>query len=182
MYTTQDIEKNPIRLFELPNTLAGDATVTIMVQCVVTWLIELILVSNDLRTGSVQAIGFIEEPTNWFLRWYMLLDDHELSGTPSRPRPVKWLVFLFKHVLRALMIGVISWCLLWGPSVGILTAVGEKRGGDWYFQKTWAPQIFKGILGGVLGLISTPPMAALWVVRAGWLKKRTAELETAPPT
>ena len=178
MYTTQDTAKNPIRLFQLPNTLAGDAVVTIFLQCIITWMIELVLVSHDLRTGSVQPAGFLPEPTNRLLRWYLLLDDHKLQGRRKRSRPEKWFLFLVKHGLRAAAVGVVAFILLWGPSVGILTAVGRRCGGDWCFEKQWAPQAFKAILGGVHALITTPPMAALWVFRAGWLKKRAAEIES----
>lgn len=166
MYTTQNLDKHPIRLFQLPNTLAGDAAVTIIVQCIITWLIELILVNRDIKSGHVQPIGFIPEPENRVLRWYMFLDRKKELNEPGSVG--HWAFFLFSQVLRAFIVAVISFCLLWGPCVGILTAVGTKRGGDWYFTAKWAPQIFKLLLGGILGLLTTPPFAVFWLVRAGW--------------
>lgn len=76
MYTTTD---DPIRLWQFPNTLAGDTAVTIIVQCLMTWMIEMFIVNRDLRKGNIQPIGFITEPSSTerlsrWIRWFMLLD------------------------------------------------------------------------------------------------------------
>ncbi|KAJ9151303.1 hypothetical protein NKR23_g3201 [Pleurostoma richardsiae] len=169
MYTTQNTNAHPIRLFQLPNTLAGDAAVTIIVQCIITWLVELVLVNRDLRSGRVQPIGFLPEPSLPVLRWFLFLDR---TGQASEPGGLAhWAFFLFSQVLRGFLISVASFCVVWGPCVGILTAVGERRGGDWYFEKKWAPQVFKLLLGGVLGVLTTPPIAGFWLVRCGWALK-----------
>jgi hypothetical protein len=170
MYTTQDTRANPIRLFELPNTLAGDATVTIIIQTLVTWLLEYHLVMRDLKHGTVAPIGFVEKPKNIFLRWFAFLPLQEESEvSPVRPSS-RWDIprSMFLHALRAMVIAIIGFVLLWPASVGILTRVGSKSGGDWQFEQKWAPQVFKLILGGVLALVTTPPMAALWLIKAGW--------------
>ncbi len=166
MYTTQDITVHPIRLFQLPNTLAGDAAVTIIVQNIVTWLIEMIIVTGDLRHGKLAPIGFIEPPKNRLLRWFMFLDGQESAATPGAVR--HWPIFLLSQALRGFLFAVAGFILTWGPSVGILTAVGTRSGGDWVFEKKWAPEVFKLILGGVLALLGTPPMAFFWMLRAGW--------------
>ncbi len=142
---------------------------TLVIQCLITWLVELVLVSRDIQTGMVPPIGFVAEPENKFLRWFMFLDCserlHEPGTVAHRAR------FLFSQVMRALIVFVVSFCLFWGPCVGILTAVGHRQGGDWYFERTWAPQIFKLILGGVLALATTPLFAIFWLVRCGWAVK-----------
>ncbi|KAH8879599.1 hypothetical protein GQ53DRAFT_789162 [Thozetella sp. PMI_491] len=171
MYTTQDTTLHPIRLFELPNTLAGDAAVTIILQCIVTWLIEFVMVTGDLRNGKLAPIGFVAPPNNRFLRWFMFLDAQQKAVKPGRVG--HWPLFLAAHALRGFIIAVPSFILLWGPTVGILTAVGARSGGDWEFSNKWAPEIFKLILGGVLGLLATPPMAAFWMMRAGWPVDKT---------
>lgn len=206
MYKTIDTEKSPIRVFEFPNTLAGDATVTIFIQCIMTWFIELVLVNRDLRSGHIQPIGFIREPNNALLRWFLLLDrrrrptsssvDSTAGGTTSDDdlrRPLSsphnpehchcehhseqyeigswkhWAVFLVSQLIRALMVGVLMWMLMWGPSIGILIAVGDKRGNDWWFDSSsWAPPVFKLVFGGVLALLTTPLFASFWLVRCGW--------------
>lgn len=170
MYTTQDTARKPIRLFELPNTLAGDAAVTIIIQCIVTWLIELALVGRDLKTGAVQAIGIFREPSGRIARWFFFLSDEEADS--PRSSAAFWLGFMVNQILRGFIFAVASFLLLWGPSVGILAAVGERSGGDYVYPKQWTPQIFKGVLGGVLGLLTTPAMAAFWLLRSGWIARR----------
>ncbi len=181
MYTTQDLTKSPIRLFQLPNTLAGDAAVTIIIQCIITWLIELVLANRDLARGGVAPVGFIRQPTDRFLRWFMFLDRQSEAAKPGSVS--HWLSFLSSQVLRALIVAFVSFCLLWGPSVGILTTVGTRSGGDWVYEATWTPQIFKLILGGVLALLTTPPFALFWLVRAGWaLQTNEAVGVVVPPS
>lgn len=168
MYTTTD---DPIRLFEFPNTLAGDTTVTILLQCVVTWLLEMLLVNSDLRRGKVQPIGFISEPaptSHRALRWFLLLD---LPKTLRHREHSAWRQFLYRgptQVLRALLVGVVCFVLFFGPCVGVLTAVGVKEGGDWVFASRWAPEVFKLVLGGLLGLVTTPAFAVFWMAKCGW--------------
>lgn len=173
MYTTQDTTKKPIRLFKFPNTLAGDAAVTIILQCIITWLIELVLVRQDLKTGVAQAIGVFREPSHRLARWFFFLSDEE-AGPASRGAAALRVKFLVGQVLRGFLFAVVFFLLLWGPSVGILAAVGERSGGDYVYPKRWTPQIFKGVLGGVLALLATPAMAAFWLLRSDWMAKRVS--------
>lgn len=64
---------------------------------------------------------------------------------------------------------VVAFVVLWPISVGALTAVGTRSGGDWVFHPVWAPQVFKLVLGGVLALLQTPVFASFWLVREGWV-------------
>ncbi|KAH7129947.1 hypothetical protein B0J13DRAFT_678985 [Dactylonectria estremocensis] len=166
MYTTQDTAKNPVRLFQLPNTLAGDAAVTIFVQCILTWFVEKGLVAYDLDRRSVQPMGFVPEPTLRWQRWFFFLPTSvEEKGevvTPSR------LASLLQQALRGLILAVFGFLLLWPAGVGVLTALGQKTGGDYTYADRWTPQVFKFVLGGLLGLFTTPLMAAFWLVKAGW--------------
>jgi len=146
MYTTQDTTKNPIRLFQLPNTLAGDAAVTIIIQCILTWFVEWGLVAHDLSNRSVQPIGFISEPTRPILRRLFLLDNHQ---------PSTRLTNVAQQALRGFLLSVVSFALR--------------------FEDRWIPQFFKFVLGGTLGLLTTPLMAMFWLVKAGWGAQRTHE-------
>lgn len=167
MYTSQDTDKNPIRLFQMPNTLAGDAAVTIIIQCILTWFVEWGLVAYDLSNRSVQPIGFVAEPSRPLLRWLFFLDE--------RHQPSTRLANVAMQALRGFMLCVPTFLLLWPISVGILTAVGVKNGqGDYDFDAKWTPQFFKFVLGGVLGLLTTPLMAIFWLLKAGWEAKRGA--------
>lgn len=64
MYTSHPPESPapPILLFHLPNSLAGDAAVTIILQTVITWLVELFLVGRDLERGGIAPVGFVGIP------------------------------------------------------------------------------------------------------------------------
>lgn len=169
MYTTQDTKNNPIRLWQFPNTIAGDAAVTIFVQCILTWFVEMALVSYDLSQRSVQPIGFIAEPVRPWLRWFFLLPaETSQSHFDAKKRPAT--VFL-EGLLRGFMLSVVAFILLWPPAVGIMTALGEQEGGDRLFADRWTPQFFKFVLGGLLGLFTTPLMAMFWLVKAGWQAK-----------
>ena len=167
MYTTQDTTKNPIRLFQLPNTLAGDAAVTIIVQCILTWFVEWGLVAHDLSHRSVQPIGFIREPARPILRRLFLL------GAANQPSSL--FANIAQQALRGFLLSVLSFALLWPVSVGALTALGMPGGGDYRFEDRWIPQLFKFVLGGTLGLLTTPPMAMFWLVKAGWEAQSTHE-------
>jgi hypothetical protein len=169
MYTTQDTVAHPIRLFQLPNTLAGDAAVTIIVQNLITWMIELVLVNRDLRGGHLPPVGFLPQPSNRLARWFLFLDRGKQLSEPGSLG--HWAFFLYSQLLRGFLVAVITFPIFWAPSVGILTAVGTRSGGDWVFEKTWAPQVFKLILGGVLSLVTTPLFALFWLARCGWAMK-----------
>lgn len=173
MYATQDITTRPIRLWLFPNTLAGDAAVTIFVQCLITWHIELFLVNRDLRKGGVHPIGFIPEPTSRVMRWFMFLDRPE--QTHEVRSIVHWLSFLWSQILRALLIAVAFFPVVWGATIGFLIIAGRWEGDDWYYDKVWTPQVFKLIQGGVLGLLTTPPMVIFWLTRCGWALKNNEE-------
>ncbi|KAF3018554.1 hypothetical protein E8E14_012610 [Neopestalotiopsis sp. 37M] len=170
--------KQSINLFQFPNTLVGDATVTIILQCVITWLAELALVNQDLRNARVQAIGSLAEPKNRLVRWFMFLDRAAEDDGSSKYEGgclAHWMVFLFSQVLRALLVAVVTFALFIGPTIGFMTLVGTRNGGDWTYVgtvhpslATWVPMMFKGILGASVGLVTTPLFAAFWMVRCGW--------------
>jgi hypothetical protein len=161
MYTTQDTSSKPIRLFQLPNTLAGDAAITTVVQCVLTWFVETALVRYDLRNRSVQPIGsFGPEPRRPWLRRFFFLDEAARNASP--------LASVGQGALRGLIATVLGFVLLWPVAVGALTAFGEPSGGDYVYPDRWTPQFFKFIYGGLLGLLTTPLMAMFWLVKAGW--------------
>ncbi|KAI0505849.1 hypothetical protein F5B22DRAFT_489708 [Xylaria bambusicola] len=169
LYHDKDTLTSPIRLFQFPNTLAGDTAVTIFIQFLTTWVIQSLLVNFDLRKGGVQPIGFLKEPRWQYLRWFMFLDRQE--QTLKVRSFTHWLIFLVSQAIRGLILAVIFFPVIFGVSVGLLTLVGAYEDGDWYFSPMWAPQIFKLVQGALLGLLFTPPMAAFWLVRCGWAQQ-----------
>ncbi|CAN8098213.1 unnamed protein product [Discula destructiva] len=173
MYTRTD---NPIFLFQLPNTLVGDLAVTIIAQTIVTWLIEMLIVNRDLRKGNIQPIGFVTEPDATIAshsrltraaRWFLLLD---LSKQQRKRRGSAYRKFLYilAQVVRAFAVSVVCFMIMAGPTIAILIRLGVKEGGDWVYASRWLPQAYKGILGGVLALVTTPFFAMMWMVKCGW--------------
>lgn len=222
--------KIPISLFRLPNTLAGDAALTIVIQVLITWLVEWLAVTSDLRSGKVAPLAW-EVPGR--VRWVLGVETgtgtgtggdgtgagqsgrdtpggdgdgetrrdtstdtntsttkHEtplptsqpissLSPTPtsssqSQPHPsptpkTKTPLPLPSHLLAILLLLLPTFALIFPPSLGILISLGTKTpaGNDYVFSTRWTPQIFKLVLGGVLGVVVTPFMALFWVLREG---------------
>ncbi|KAI1125568.1 hypothetical protein F5Y10DRAFT_227652 [Nemania abortiva] len=168
LYHDKGTNDSPIRLFQFPNTLAGDTAVTIFVQFLITWMVECHFVNWDLRKGVIQPIGFIREPRRKFIRWFMFLDRHVEAHEASSLK--HWLAFLLSQVIRSLVVVAATFVVIWGACVGFLTLVGKHHGEDWdwYYTPLWTPELFKLIQGAALGLFFTPPMAMLWLVRCGW--------------
>jgi hypothetical protein len=77
----------PLFLFSLPTSLVGDAAITTIIQCILTWLIPLVLVNLDLAQGRVAPIGFVPEPTSRWVRCLFLLDQHQREPNGGRKRP-----------------------------------------------------------------------------------------------
>ncbi|KAI1341144.1 hypothetical protein F5Y15DRAFT_25723 [Xylariaceae sp. FL0016] len=194
MYTTS--KEDRIALFQFPNTLAGDAGLTIILQCLVTWLIEAFVVNRDLCTGGVHPLGFIPEPRSRLARWFLFLDraaetETETKPDQSRPQtcnaadgaavvgsPSHWLLFLWSQVVRALLVAAAVFPFAFGASVGFLALVGrhDAGGGDWWYGRKWTPQLFKLVEGAVLGLVTTPLMVMFWLTRCGWALQRNEKL------
>lgn len=173
--------KDPIALLAMPNTLAGDAALTIIIQTIVTWLVEWAVLASDLRAGKVAPLR--PPPSPRFRRVLAVsgrpgssdggagASSHEGRDSssshggqePPRTEPLP----PPSHVPRILSLMLPSFVLFWPPSLAILTAVGTRVGRDYVFDARWAPQIFKLVLGGVLGLVITPLMALFWMLREG---------------
>lgn len=177
MYTTQNTDKQPIRLWQLPNTLAGDAAVTMIIQCIITWFVELFILRYDLRQRAVQPIGFISQPTHPWLRLFFFLPRDPTADIERQPRPWSFLEVI-QQALRGFSFAFVSFLLLWPIFMGVLTAFGKKEGGDYVYHNKWLPQLFKLILGGVLGLLTTPLMAMFWLVKAGWEYEKNTSTTT----
>ncbi|CAI7875628.1 unnamed protein product [Closterium sp. NIES-53] len=53
---------DPVRVWELPNSLAGDAIVTIMIQGTLTWVIAGLLTRLDVKSERIQPIFYQHAP------------------------------------------------------------------------------------------------------------------------
>ncbi|KAK4232505.1 hypothetical protein QBC38DRAFT_494573 [Podospora fimiseda] len=152
-----------ITLWAFPSTLAGDAAVTIVLTCISTWFIEYFLVRRDLSTGGIAPFGWIEEesiPGGRFISWFLFLGEEGLGK--------KWGEWLIGQFMRIAVLILGCMITIWPGTVGILMLVGERKEKDWIYKKeSWTPELFKLVLGGVLGAVVTPVMAGVWLVRGG---------------
>ncbi|KAI1110402.1 hypothetical protein F5Y14DRAFT_362191 [Nemania sp. NC0429] len=176
-YATYHNQAAGVHLFRFPNALAADCSFTLLAQFIITWLAEVFVVNNDLRRGWVDPIGFLREPKGKFLRWYFLLDrenqmPHQVKGRWN------WVRFIWSQILRSIVLFLVFFPPTFGVSVGALSAVGTKTPyGDWNFPDTYTPQIYKLILGIVIGALSTPLMSLYTIVRVGWILKARKRAE-----
>ncbi|KAI0477896.1 hypothetical protein GGR56DRAFT_674215 [Xylariaceae sp. FL0804] len=136
-------QQQPVRLWAWPNTLAGDAAVTVVIQCLITWAVELFLVNRALRRGGVRPIGFVREPRRNAARWFMMLppaeadrgDDHRkeqqeeaatMTNNSRRSRLRRWAILTASQALRALLVAAACFPLIWGASIGFLVLIGRR--------------------------------------------------------
>ncbi|EEB07525.1 fungal protein [Schizosaccharomyces japonicus yFS275] len=154
MYHNAD---QPVRLWRLPNTLSGDAAVTLFVQTIITYWIEIILVRADLHSGIVKPIRVRWWPKS---RLMLFILDYRTPYyfTNWFCRIIEWLVV---NAVRALFWSVPLFFLFWPATMGILCAPGEHRGNEYYYNHFPMPQLFKLIYGGTLGFVMTPWFAFL---------------------
>lgn len=166
MYRAANDSSIPIRLFHLPITLAGDAAVTIIAHCISTWFIKYGLVPFDLRRRLVQPIGFINEPVSKAMRWYMFLSPRR--GSRIEPVRINSFKLAAQHAMKVFVLAVAFFIIFWPASVGALTAFGVRDRDEYTYDTIWVPLIFKAVLGGLLGLLTTPLLSLFWLVRSGW--------------
>ena len=104
---------------------------TIFVQLIVTWLIDTLLVCNDVRTRALRIQPlFPKTSNNKFLEWYLSVEGMDvLDPDISLLRRVKRVI---GGAIRALFLSVPVFFLWWPIGVGIMAGVGEPIGGAEY--------------------------------------------------
>ncbi|KAK3901876.1 hypothetical protein C8A05DRAFT_34434 [Staphylotrichum tortipilum] len=180
----------PPFLFHPPVSLLGDAAFTTLVQAKITYFLLLFLVNRALSRGEIApyAPPFLQpEPRAPFLRWLLFLDHYNDAHPGSVVLAPRWwcccgvwgtrvgrgVAFALAGIGRALMLAVVAFGVLVGPMVGVLVAVGRPFMGDWVFLGRWDGMVFKVVYGGVLGFGLSSGLTALWMVRAGWIARRS---------
>ncbi|KAG6034286.1 hypothetical protein E4U41_006602 [Claviceps citrina] len=166
MYVTVNTSWS-VWLFRLPKSLAGDAALTIIVHCIGVWFIKFHSVHRALRHGAVQAIGFVEDaPLTEDVCWLMFLSSESGAAVERvRMNSFKWIA---RHILRASLFATVYFLAFWPASVIGLMLVGDREANDFVYSRIWVPQVFKTLLGGMLGFVTGPSISVLWLVRAGW--------------
>ncbi|KAG0300917.1 hypothetical protein BGZ97_003022 [Linnemannia gamsii] len=176
--------KNPVYIWPLPNTLAGDIAVTIIIQQTLTWILDRLAVRGDLKKGLVAPLRMPSDAPK-LVRWFVGLEDVKAAGRPG----------IAFHVKRVVAIVVASFLLYWPITIGILYGLkndhvgavasdgaGAQAAGD--FNLWPFPQIFKGVYSAALGL-TTPFISYVTLIYEGEKAASTgvsAAATTAAPT
>ncbi|KAL2150822.1 hypothetical protein VTH82DRAFT_7385 [Thermothelomyces myriococcoides] len=140
------------------------------------------------------------EPRNAAARWFLMLDHYNAergsmllgpcgrlcycccccycSSSSSSPfvkraqRAGRWMAFGLAGLGRAVIVALLGFLIMIGPTIGICVAVGKRLDGDWVFPGRWDGALFKLVYGTVLGFITSPALALMWMLRAGWIVNR----------
>ncbi|KAJ3018189.1 hypothetical protein HKX48_003051 [Thoreauomyces humboldtii] len=145
-------------LWDFPNTLAGDAAVTVIIQNTLTWVIDGALTHNDVRKGTVKPLPGLngpDAPTWWGSRfpafWTRSSLDLFVPGLAIADR----LKAVANAFVRGLLFALLCLPLAWVVGVGITAAIWPA------FRENeavigWRPIVFKAIYSGLVGALTTP--------------------------
>ncbi|KAF9978064.1 hypothetical protein BGZ73_003804 [Actinomortierella ambigua] len=158
--------KDPVSLWPLPNTLAGDSAVTIILQQGLTWILDRLAVAGDLKKGMVAPLRMPAKAPS-LVRWFVGI---EYSKVQPQTWGERWSYIFNFHVKRMAVIIVATFIVYWPIAIGILSGlkangIGADHtdlGGD--FNPWPMPEIYKGVYAAMLGL-TTPLMtyiALIW--------------------
>ncbi|KAJ3149589.1 hypothetical protein HDU89_003642 [Geranomyces variabilis] len=196
------------RLWNMPNTIAGDAAVTVLIQGVLTWVIDGALTHQDCRKGTVAPIALNDH------RDYYVNDDGSDnqrsvdgdSAVPLKPRTSRRIFSRFvcwtcapsldifapgltpairaKRVFLSATRGLVfSLCVLpiaWSLGVGIACAVWPALARNEPITNSWGPMIFKAVYTFVLGAVTTPVSTVLAMTQAKPAKTTLTGTPTDP--
>lgn len=169
--------KDPVSLWPLPNTLAGDAAVTIIIQITLTWILDRLAVGGDLKKGLVSPLRMPRHAKPW-LRWYVGLNDlrayqsQKTAAAGGHSRKEAALFWIGFHGKRIAVMIVATFVVFWPITIGILSGLRTQgvgrdysdRGGDF---NVWPfPEIFKGVYGFALGA-TTPFVSYVALIYQG---------------
>ncbi|KAI8357524.1 hypothetical protein B0O80DRAFT_485522 [Mortierella sp. GBAus27b] len=144
--------KDPVALWPLPNTLAGDAAVTIIIQQILTWILDRFAVGGDLDKGLVAPLRMPKNASG-VVRWFVGLNSVEVHTTLSDK--IKY--YIRFHGPRIAVLVVATFILYWPITIGILSGLKIHGVGKDYSSlngdfNVWPlPEIFKGVYGFALG-------------------------------
>ncbi|KAF9931319.1 hypothetical protein FBU30_010458 [Linnemannia zychae] len=152
--------KNPLKIWPLPNTIAGDVAVTIIIQQALTWILDRLAVRGDLKKGLVAPLR-MPSNANGVLRWFVGLEDYKND---------KKSIILF-HFKRIVVFVVASFLLYWPITIGVIYGlknghVGTAGAGDGDFNLWPFPSVFKAVFAAFLGL-TTPFVSYVMLIFVG---------------
>ncbi|KAF9126738.1 hypothetical protein BGX30_015126 [Mortierella sp. GBA39] len=152
--------KHPVYIWPLPNSLAGDIAVTIIIQQTLTWILDRLAVRGDLKKGLVAPLRMPKDASS-LVRWFVGLEDVKAAGKPG---------FAF-HLKRVVVYVVATFLVYWPITIGVLYGlknghVGAAVADGGEFNLWPFPQIFKGVYSAALGL-TTPFVSYVTLIYEG---------------
>jgi hypothetical protein len=168
---------DPITLWPLPNTLAGDAAVTIIIQQALTWVLDRLAVGGDLKKGLVAPLT-MPKNANAVVRWFVGLNEVRLHKKTLGEK-IRYNINF--HGKRIAVLIVVTFVLFWPITIGILSGlkihgIGKDfsdLGGD--FNVWPMPQIFKGVYGFAVGM-TTPFVSYIALIYQGETEQAKPDL------
>ncbi|KAJ3052515.1 hypothetical protein HK097_006117 [Rhizophlyctis rosea] len=169
------------RLWALPNSLAGDAVVTVLVQQTLTWFLDGALTRKDLRKGAVAPWPYAL-PEKGVLGW-ICGESLDVFGPAPVGREgvvgrVKLVVgLLLRGFVTALMFVIPAWCI----GVGLLIAFWPAVRSGAPVSGWPGPQIFKALYTFFLGAVTTPFSTLVAMAQAAKEKRLAYSAEGDDP-
>ncbi|KAF9921735.1 hypothetical protein FBU30_008202 [Linnemannia zychae] len=181
--------KNPVMIWPLPNTLAGEAAVTIIIQTTLTWFLDRLAVAGDLNKGLVAPLRMPQNVHPW-IEWFVGLKELQEARTKQSrygkdmlSRKEQILQQVKFHGKRIGVMIVVTFLVFWPLTIGVLTELRRKGIGKDFSQlggdfNVWPfPEIFKGIYGFATG-ITTPFVSYIALIYQGETMIRLQSLES----
>eukprot|EP01117_Protostelium_nocturnum_P005210 TRINITY_DN1895_c0_g1_i1.p1 TRINITY_DN1895_c0_g1~~TRINITY_DN1895_c0_g1_i1.p1 ORF type:complete len:228 (+),score=63.49 TRINITY_DN1895_c0_g1_i1:141-824(+) len=155
-----------IRVWLFPNTLAGDAAVTVFIQGILTWIIDTMMTSADVRKGVYGISPRV--PPQWikknaFFQWMYKSNLDILEPNIGARETFRR---LFHSFLRSLPYCVFVFVLAWPIGCGILAGASS---GD-YIDSYWKAAFFKLGFGGLMSPWQTAVTSLIAITRKGWVE------------
>ncbi|KAK9829571.1 hypothetical protein WJX72_006547 [[Myrmecia] bisecta] len=168
-------------LWNISNTLAGDAGVTVIVQVILTWVIDTALVCGDVRRGIIAPLSASSQPRTknlWSrIKLCFLSPDMDIFAPGLTLLQRIWR--LICSAIRGLILCVPVFCIWWPIAIGMLYGIGSSRSGSEVRYNKWpAPELFKLVYGFTMGLVTTPVYSYTALKAMGRTFERDAELTT----
>eukprot|EP01117_Protostelium_nocturnum_P003472 TRINITY_DN1451_c0_g1_i1.p1 TRINITY_DN1451_c0_g1~~TRINITY_DN1451_c0_g1_i1.p1 ORF type:complete len:250 (-),score=103.74 TRINITY_DN1451_c0_g1_i1:108-857(-) len=165
----------PVQVWKFPNTLAGDAAVTVFVQGILTWILDGMLTSKDVRTNAKPFRISPLRPPRWIregpapIQWFFGANLDLLErGIGAGERGRRFFGSFVRSIIYCIPVFLISWPI----GVGILAGTA---GDDGIVRGFPTAAFFKLAFGGGMGLWQTfiVSLTAMW--RKGWPEKDVEE-------
>eukprot|EP01117_Protostelium_nocturnum_P014949 TRINITY_DN5748_c0_g1_i4.p1 TRINITY_DN5748_c0_g1~~TRINITY_DN5748_c0_g1_i4.p1 ORF type:complete len:303 (+),score=65.97 TRINITY_DN5748_c0_g1_i4:737-1645(+) len=170
-------DKFPVRIWGMPNTLAGDAFLTVVIQGILTFYIDGMATSYDVRKAKFGISPLL--PPQWIhnskgvIRWFFSGNPDVLEpGVTSGRRALR----LFGMFPRALIYVAVLIVVFWPVTVGVI--YGFSGDDNNFIRGFPTVPIFKGCFCAIMAFFQTVPVSLYAMMRKGWMQEDGTILPT----